>query len=47
MAVWVRRVAASRYILWHMGHGRGSWKASFLDPVSAEGSVEDSEGEEG
>jgi hypothetical protein len=34
MEVWVRSVAASRYILRQMGQGRGSWKASFRDPDS-------------
>lgn len=29
IAMCVRRVAASRYILLHVGHGLGSWKASF------------------
>ena len=33
MAVWVRRVAASRYTRRHTGHGRGSWNASLRDPV--------------
>jgi hypothetical protein len=34
MEVWVRSVAASRYILRQMGQGRGSWKASFREPDS-------------
>ena len=34
MAVCVRSVAASLYILLHTGQGRGSWNASFLVPNS-------------
>jgi hypothetical protein len=32
--VCVRSVAASLYILRQVGHGRGSWKASFREPES-------------
>ncbi|EFX72334.1 hypothetical protein DAPPUDRAFT_308295 [Daphnia pulex] len=38
MAVWVRKVAASRYIRRQIGQGRGSWKANFRGGSPPKGS---------